>query len=177
LEYARPRGEAQLCEAGWPHSIVAIARRGYRSTGELLSPVIALLSRELTNAVGEKADQLPPETIVGDIPSWAYDFYTREGRASLTRFIQTDAASARWLRHHVRPARRMPFLGHMVFRVEGGLVDRRMRWPLGDRLRREGDIECSGPECRDASDILDLVRQDIPRLNEVRAEVIAHYPR
>ncbi|HKM53026.1 MAG TPA: hypothetical protein VJY34_13230 [Roseiarcus sp.] len=59
----------------------------------------------------------------------------------------------------------MPFLGHLVFR---GLVDRRMRWPLGDGLRREGDVECSGPECHDASDILDLVRDDIPRLNEMR---------
>ena len=87
-----------------------------------------------------------------------------------TRFIQTDAVSARWLRHHVRPGSRVPFLGHMVFRVEGGLVDRRMRWPLGDRLRREGDIECSGPECRDASDI--LVREDMLRLNEIRGEAI-----
>ena len=32
----------------WPHSIVEIARRGYRATGELLSPFVALLSRELT---------------------------------------------------------------------------------------------------------------------------------
>ena len=68
--------------------------------------------------------------------------------------------------------RRMAFLGHMVFRVEGGLVDNRMRWPLADRLRREADVECSGPECRDASEILALVRDDIPRLNEVRAELV-----
>jgi len=82
--------------------------------------------------------------------------------------------SAIWLRRHVRTGRRPPFLGHLVFRVEGGLVERRLRWPLGDRLRWEADIECSGPECRDASDILDLVREDIPRLNEARAEVIGH---
>jgi len=177
LGYARPRGEAQsvfdhLCEAGWPHSIVEIARLGYRRTGELLSPFVALLSRELTEPVREKADQFPPEVMIGDIPGWVYDLHSRQGRAVFARFLQTDAASAIWLRRHIKAGDRVPFLGHMVFRVEGGLVDRRLRWPLGDRLRREGDVECSGPECRDASDILDLVRQDIPSLNEVRAEII-----
>ena len=71
-----PRGETQLifdhlCEAGWPHSIVEIARRGYRRTGELLSPLVALLSRELTDAAHEEADPLPPEVMIGDTPGWA----------------------------------------------------------------------------------------------------------
>ncbi len=179
LGYPRPRGETQLvfdqlCEAGWPHSLVETARLGYRRTGELLSPFVTLLSGELIEAVHEEADRLSPEVLIGDTPGWAYDFHTREGRAAFARFLQTDAASAIWLRRHVRTGRRPPFLGHLVFRVEGGLVERRLRWPLGDRLRWEADIECSGPECRDASDILDLVREDIPRLNEARAEVIGH---
>ncbi len=135
---------------------------------------VTLLSGELIEAVHEEADRLSPEVLIGDTPGWAYDFHTREGRAAFARFLQTDAASAIWLRRHVRTGRRPPFLGHLVFRVEGGLVERRLRWPLGDRLRWEADIECSGPECRDASDILDLVREDIPRLNEARAEVIGH---
>ena len=63
----------------------------------------------------------------------------------------------------------MDFLGHIIFRVEGGLVIYRMRWPLGDELRRQSDVECSGPDCPDASEILDLMRDDIPLLNETRA--------
>ncbi|HEX7533431.1 MAG TPA: hypothetical protein VF340_09360, partial [Methyloceanibacter sp.] len=35
-----------LCEAGWPHSIVEVAREGFRRGGEMLSPLVALLSRE-----------------------------------------------------------------------------------------------------------------------------------
>ncbi len=66
----------------------------------------------------------------------------------------------------VRPARRLAFLGHIVFRVEGGLVAHRMRWPLAKELRRQVDVECSGPGCRDAMEILELMRGDIPRLNE-----------
>ena len=35
-----------LCEAGWPHSIVEVAREGFRRTGEMLCPLVALLSTE-----------------------------------------------------------------------------------------------------------------------------------
>jgi hypothetical protein len=64
------------------------------------------------------------------------------------------------------------FLRHIVFRVEGGLVVNRMRWPLADELRRQVDFECSGPSCPDASDILDLMQADLPLLNEARAAVL-----
>ena len=33
-----------LCEAGWPHSIVAVAREGVRRGGDMLRPLLALLS-------------------------------------------------------------------------------------------------------------------------------------
>ena len=173
----RRRGEAQrvfddLRHAGWPERIVEIARLGRRRTGELLGPFVALLYRELAGPTGVKADERPPETMIGGTPSWAYDLYSREGRAAFARFLRSDAASAAWLRGRVDPGRRVAFFGHIVFRVEGGLVDHRMRWPLADQLRREADVECSGPECRDASEILALARADIPRLNEARAEVL-----
>ena len=35
-----------LCERGWPHSIVEIAREHYRRTGEVLGPFVALLSEQ-----------------------------------------------------------------------------------------------------------------------------------
>ena len=43
---------------------------------------------------------------------------------------------------------------------------------LGGGSRSLGFRASPRRECRDTSDILDLVREDIPRLNEVRAEVI-----
>jgi hypothetical protein len=82
------------------------------------------------------------------------------------------AASAKWLRRYITPGERVRFLGHIVFRVEGSVVDFRMCWGLADRLRREADIGTSGHVCPDATEILALVREDIPRLNEVRAEVL-----
>jgi hypothetical protein len=171
------RGEPQLvfkclCEAGWPHSIVQVAREGFRRTGEMLCPLVALLAAEPRGSTQVDSDDLPPEEMIGDVPSWAVDLYPREGRAALARFLQTDAPAARWVRGRVRPARRVSFLGHIVFRVEGGLVVNRMRWPLADELRRQVDVECSGPERPDATDILDLTRDDIPLLNEARVAVM-----
>jgi hypothetical protein len=148
----------QVCEAGWPHSIVEVAREGFRRTGEMLCPLVALLSCEQRQAIQLESDELPPEEMIGDVPSWALDVYTREGRAAFARFLQTDALAARWVRRNVSPARRVSFLGHIVFRVEGGLVVNRMRWPL-EELRRQVDIECSGRGCPDAMEILELFRR------------------
>lgn len=170
------RGEPKLvfdvlCEAGWPHSAVEIAREAFRCTREVLCPLVALLACEPRGSGEILGDDLPPGTMIGDAPSWALDLHTRDGRAAFARFLQTSAPSAIWVRRHVKPGRRVAFFGHCVFRVEGGLVDRRLRWPLGDALRREGDLECSAPECADATEILALTREDIPRLNEARAEI------
>jgi hypothetical protein len=172
----RRRSETQtvfdrLCEAGWPTTLVEVARASFNRTGEPLGPLLALLARQPKELSRGEAEDFPPEVAIDGTPGWAFDVYTREGRAAFARFLETDARSAEWLRRHVKPSRRMVFLGHLVFRVEGGLVNRRLRWPLGDRLRRQGDLECSGPECRDASEVLELVRADIPILNEARAAV------
>jgi hypothetical protein len=166
----------RLGEAGWPPRLVEIARLNYRRTGEMLGPFVALLWHEWHGALrGQiEAEEWPPEAIIGGappIPGWAYDLYSREGRAAFAAFLQTDAQSALWIRRHVRPGRRIAFLGHLVFRVEGGLVDRRLRWPLADQLRRRADVACSGPDCPDASEILLLVHRDIERLVRVEPAV------
>jgi hypothetical protein len=170
------RGEPQaafdyLCEAGFPHSIVEIAREGFKKTGEALAPLVALLSRETRDDTTIASDELPPEKLIGEVPSWCLDIFTREGRAAFVRFLHTDCQSARWIRAHVAPARRVEFLGGIVFRVDGGLLKDRMRWPLGDELQRQYEIESAGPECNDATEIIALVRYDIELLNAVRAEL------
>jgi hypothetical protein len=170
------RGEPQavfdfLCEAGFPHSVVEIAREGFRKTGEVLAPLVALLSRETRSDTTTASDEFPPEIFIGEIPAFSLDVYTREGRAAFARFLKTDAAAARWICAHVAPARRVEFLGGIVFRVEGGALKNRVRWPLGDELRRQYEIECVGPECNDAREIMGLLRDDLPILNEVRAEL------
>jgi hypothetical protein len=160
-----------LCEAGLPHSVVAIARDGHRRTGEALCPLVALLAGEEWPDALTSDDPLPPETMIDEVPSWALDVYTREGRRAFALFLRGDAPSAAWVRVHVAPARRVEFFGGIVFRAEGGCLTRRIRSPLGDELRHAYEVECAGPACPDATEIMELVRADIPALNAARAEV------
>lgn len=160
-----------LCERGWPHTIVAIAREGYRQTADALCPLVALLAGEEQPDALASDDLLPPEDMIAGVPSWALDTYTREGRRAFELFLRSDARSARWVRAHVAPARRIGFFGGIVFRVEGQCLARRVRTPLGDELRRAYEVGCAGPECSDATEIMELVRADIPALNAARAEI------
>ena len=162
----------QLCEAGWPHTIVEVTREGFRRTRTVLCPLVALLACEPRQAAQIVNDDLPAEDEIGDVPGWALDVYTRVGRAAFARLLETDAPAARWVRCNIRLARRIYFLGHIVFRVEGGLAGNRMRWLLADKLRRQVDFECSGPDCPDATEILELMRVDLPLLNKARVAVM-----
>jgi hypothetical protein len=161
-----------LGQAGWPKGLVECARLHHLRTRELLAPFVLLLAREAKDTARVEAEGTPPEEMIDGVPTWAYDVYCREGRAVLTRFIQSQARSAIWLRRNVRAGRRLAILGHILFRVEGGLVDHRLCWTLGDWLRQEADLSCSGPDVEDASELLSLVRADIPALNRIRAELL-----
>jgi hypothetical protein len=153
--------------------MVDMAQEEFRRTGEVLAPFAALLwaERQQHTATIED-DEFPPELIIGDTPAWAYDLYSREGRAALANFIVGRTEAARWVRDHIPPRQRVAFLGGIVFRIEGGCTRKRLRWKTGDELRRLVDIECNGSHCRDATEILKLMRNDIPVLNGVRSELI-----
>jgi hypothetical protein len=72
-----------LHELSIPPTMVEIAREGFRKTGEVLCPFVALLmSIQPTEAGIIKDDEFPPEIMIGDVPSWALDYYSREGRAA-----------------------------------------------------------------------------------------------
>lgn len=162
----------ELCEAGYPHQIVEIAREGFRRTGQVLCAFLPLLVPLKQREAAEiEDDQFPPETMCGNLPSWALDMYSREGLQALTLFLERDCQTARWVRKHIPSAQRVKFLGNILFAVEGGLMKRRMRWSMAEELRKKADIECQGPHCRDATEIVALLRADISVLNEVRRDV------
>jgi hypothetical protein len=162
-----------LRETQIPAAVVEIAREGFRKAGEVLCPFVALLwpLRQDQTATIEN-DEFPPEAMFGDVPGWAYDLYSREGRAALANLIEGRTETARWVRDHIPPRQRITFLGGIVFRVEGGLVRKRLWWKTGDELRRMVDVQCNGLYCRDATEILQLMKSDIPVLNDVRTELI-----
>lgn len=175
LAYRRGNPDAvfnTLFEAGWANTLVEVCREGWRRTGEVLAPFVLLLSRDIVGQVcAVLPDDLPEERLIGGIPGWAFDQYSREGKVALRMFLHSPADTALWIRANIADADQMNFLGNLVFRVEGGAVDRRLRWALGDRLKLLAEIGGNGGNCADASEALHLLHVDFDAFQRVRSSV------
>ncbi len=162
-----------LCEADFPHTLVEICREAYRQTGEVICGFLPLVCSAFDGfEVNMRSDQFPPEMMIGEIPSWALDKFTREGRAALARFLAGDSRTSQWLRSHIASRDRISVLGHALFRVESGLVKNRMIWPGGVSLRHQADWNSFPAEPNEAATLLDHLRADIDLLNKERANVL-----
>jgi hypothetical protein len=162
----------QLSERGYPNSILEIGRELFRRTGEPLGPFLSLLAPQRQTETATVADDdIPPVAMIGEMPSWAFDRYSREGLACLQLFLRGDNETAHWVRSHIPPAKRVDFLGDLLFRCEGQITRQRLHWPTADELRRLVDVECN-LGCDDATEILGLMRADLPTLNQVRVELL-----
>ncbi len=177
-DHLRPRsGEPHaafdyLFEAGFPATAVELAREGHLKVGEPLRnflPILGSLLPPPPHAVTD--DALPPERMIGAVPSWALNFFTREGRSAIGRFLARGSATSRWTKKHVPADKRVEFLGNLIFAVEGGLLRSRLDWSLAEVLRESAEFECQGSWCPDAREIIALMRADLPLLNKVRAHV------
>lgn len=173
--FLRPRNGSpsgffdHLCEVGIPDSLVEVCREGHRKNGEMLGPLLCLLAAEQEKpGLQTVDDDLPAEVLCSGVPGWALDVYSHEGKAVLRSFLNSPAESARWVREHLPPAARPSFLGGIIFRVEGGLMRRRVQWDRSITLRAMMDVEAN-LKCADASEALILARKDISVLNEHRA--------
>lgn len=167
----------RMLQTGFPHCVLELAQRGCVRMREPLPVFVSLLSRSVpARSIGyeptETDDDFPPSIMVGDMPSWSLDWYVREGRASLRAFLKHDTPTGRWLRANVAPRDRTEVLGGLVFRGEGGLLRRRLEWPAGKYLRRVMETEAVGFGITDATEVLDLLRNDLPLLNEERRHVL-----
>ena len=170
----RPGASAEaLSRAGCSLRLIALAEELHRKTHEPLGPLVALLSRERGwESRITVDDSLPPEVMIGSVPGWAYDMFTRDGRTAYSRFLRGKTKTARWISTHVAPAARLDLLSNLVFYLEGGQLDQRLRWPVGDDLHRRAEIECLGEGCPDSTEVLGLLRADFAALNRSRRESI-----
>ncbi len=171
------RGEVALAfdlldELGTAPTTLAICREGYRKTQEALPPLLALLALE--NGLRDEAadDRMPEEAMIGRVPGWAFDMFTREGKLAMTRLLVTNAGIAEFARSMVPKQKQVGFLGQVLFRVEGGVLARRVGGDLSDRLRSQLMFETLGIDPLAAVQALDLMREDLPLLNCIRRTVV-----
>src|SRR5690606_38039022 len=81
-------------------------------------------------------DPLPPVIEVSGIPSFAFDQYTRLGKAAIRQYV---SRSERW-RAFSEPLKltrqqQATAAGELFFRVESAVVRRRRSWDIGRVLR------------------------------------------
>ncbi len=162
-----------LAEHGVAPSMMQIARQGFRKTGEMLAPFAALLT--LVNGIrGDAAqnDRIPHKRLVGGVPSYVLDTYTREGKQAFARFLKTNAGAVEWIKANLPDNGRNAFVGELVFRVEGGCLNNRWAGPFADALRAKYELGCLGCSPEQAASVLSLMRNDMALLNDCRAEVL-----
>jgi hypothetical protein len=167
------KGFNTLAELGVAPTMVQIARVNFTKTSTMLSLFVALLS--LQNGVvatGVQNDPTPVETRINGVPSYAFDMYTRPGRAALGRLLLRNAGMASWAGAFLPCKNRVQVAGELLFRIEGQCLNRRATGPLSDKLRERWHWECSGLP-RDALEYgLIALRDAMPELNAIRAEVV-----
>lgn len=164
---------AAMRSAGIDHEIVELAEQGFRRTREALPVLLPLLNFVLPSGDLRTACDEFPKVVVGcsGIPTYCLDGFSYEGRAALSRFMKRNTATGRWFRKYVDAERRLSVLAGAVFRVEGGLVRQRVQWPCAATLRHLADAGYHGMQLARPSAFLEMVRADLPVLDEVRANV------
>jgi hypothetical protein len=163
-----------LAEIGFNIDVVEVCRAAFRKFGDIMIPLFVLVWDEAQRASHQtEPDDLPPEEMVGSVPCWAYDMHVREGNLAMARFLRSGCETARWLESHELPKAPVRFLGRLLFRVESGLVDRRLKWSMGNRLRQVADTEAHGLAFEEIAEGLRLLRKDLPLLHEERRHVAA----
>ena len=159
--------------AGIDHEIVALAEWGWRRTREALPVLMPMLKPALPSSDLPVADDEFSPVVIGrsGLPTFVFDAFSWEGKAALGRFLKRDTATGRWLRNHVTAERRLAVLAGGIFRIDGGLVRRRVIWPCAMTLRWLADSGFHNMKLSDPAEFLTMVRDDLSTINEERANV------
>lgn len=158
-----------LTEASAPFTLSNVCRRAFSLTREPITALLPMLWPPFQGQITVRQDDvLSPEVMISGIPGWALDQFTRPGLAALAQLRRTDCATTRWLGNHVQPQLRDKVLRHAVFRAESGLCVNRAKWSLGSELRTAADFSTWPFHPDQATELLAVVRHDIPLLNQMR---------
>lgn len=159
--------------AGVNPEIVTLAEQGFRKTREALPVLLPMLTLAMPSGVLPAQDDEFPTVVIGSngLPTYVYDAFSWEGKSALSRFLERNTTTGRWLRRHVPAERRMAVLAGAVFRIDGGLVRQRVQWPCAATLKWLADSGFHGMKLSDPAGFLAMVRADLPKLDEVRHDL------
>jgi hypothetical protein len=165
---------AALADLGVAPTFLAITQENFTKTANMLAPLLSLLSlQDGVVATGVTDDSTPVETQIQGVPSWAFDMYTRPGRAALGRLLKQEAGMVVWSNDFLPRSNRVQVVGELLFRLEGQCLARRVAGPLGAALSDRWERECSDMTHEALAVGLEALQRAMPTLNIIRANIVA----
>lgn len=151
-----------------------IAREGLRLTGHVL-PLISVLEEDRNQEEHEApaaADPMPPEDLIGSLPSWTFDQYTWPGKSALRRARTACPAIAADLQGRATTAeQRFRALADAHFEFESANLARRAQIPAHTALWRR--VKALGPHRlpENAAALYGALKADWVQLQEIRRDI------
>lgn len=147
-----------------------------RRTSQCLLPVVYPLAKSTTAQLGDAASSqccTPPEVrLIGDIPGYAFDGFTREGQHVLGLLPDAHPPLRALLQQLPSHRARMIALRAMLFAVEGGVCTEEVCDPAYEELKALAMKQWIGVPEDMMSDALAIMRDAIPTLNDLRGEAV-----
>jgi hypothetical protein len=118
---------AETCRAAWKVS---------RNPMTLLLPLVWQLYMQ-TEQHSIASDPVPAVKMIGDVPGYALDQFTRKGNQISRAYLEEDHELRNLLEQAgVTKGAYARTLGDVLFLIEGSLVINRIIWPYAERLRQ-----------------------------------------
>ena len=164
-----------LIERGVGETPVELGRAGLSRTGTVMPVFFPLVWQNLQMAAWHiEPDDIPEAEMIEGVPGYAFDMFTREGKTAFRPFLHTCKPLREFLADcGVAKARWAHDLGRLIFRAEGGLLNRRMSWDLGKSLLRSASILDYDLPPERVEEGIALVRSNLHLLNEARRHVLS----
>lgn len=147
-----------------------------RKTSQCLLPVIYPLAKEALARAGHstrlKSNATPEVRIVGGIPGYAFDGFTREGRDALTHLLHQNSDLRSLLSVLDTKRAQLNALRALLFAVEGGVCTQEVSSSDYVALKSFALAGWSSLPSNTLPEALATVRKAIPMLNDIREKVV-----
>jgi hypothetical protein len=151
-----------------------VAIRKMRNPLPLFVPLIWSGFRQSAVNMVEEID-IPDTRYVEGIPAYALGGHTRLGKRALREFLRQCEPIRKCLGQHLSDTGWQDTSDVAVFHVESAVVKRQRLWDGFDDLKTlgiEGDVCRNGLKPEAVSDLLAIVRENMPLLDDIRVEIL-----
>lgn len=152
--------------------IRALARAGAQAGASILAVSTALAAPVGyigLNGYPSVPDAMPPASLIGGVPSWAFDMYTRVGKQALALASKTCSnVRAVLQRDNVPAPKRANVLGSVHFELESASLQARLQHPTDLPLLSRVRTHAAGPWARRSSEIFEALQSDWDKFQSLR---------